>query len=1391
MKKQLLILLVGCSCCCGFAAEDAPPSSGDGKSINDQAKFELPGSGSVGIGGSYTFSYPISGAPGRSGLSRKTGLSYNSAHLSDQSLVGYGWNIPMMAVQRNSRFGVDQLYTTNSFYTAPGAGELILVSDGAVQEYRARIEGGFVRWFYDTSAASWCSYDRDGVKTTYGSSDASRVADTNTTAHIYAWYVERIEDIYGNFVRFDYWKDEGEIYPREIVYTGNGTDDGLSSIRFQPFYKGPILHSYYMRPDMTISYDAGFKTQRRFRLNAVEAYAGDDLASRYELSYTNGSTDVRSLLHSITRIGNDGTNAMPSSTFEYQTPKFDALPETHTNYFLPEGLHLLTFQPGATNEVPGDGGVRFEDINGDSLPDLLYANGCTNENNRGVWLNTGSGWKKSEEWELPSDSNLWFVAYVDEDQTPDSTGVTVSDVNGDGRADILMAQSYIDSSGDWVDRRHVWLNTGSNWVEDTSWTFPTNIAFLGSFSSNGTDQVLLDLNVQMPDLNGDGYPDLVYSVTNQTSATSLSGGHLPMTNAVWLNTGNGWVATDGWVLPDGHSLMADLKNDGSSAPRDGSLRFIDLNGDGLADLLYANGHQWGYEGSATASGRTKKAWLNTGSGWERNDQWNLPEYNTGYQGQDYDFAWFQADHPYFYFGGSSVSSPFTVGLRMKDVNGDGLPDLILSQLYNYSAFTSATNWSDLCTNHCAEIDCATNVCATSDCNWDCEDCDYACESNCLFDIQACIAAGNDSNDCLRAYQTCLDAIIDCQQQKEACLVRQAECLLEKEACSNQVQECYNECTDYVQNSDGCFTDCMDLYLQLQDEQIYSAVWLNTGNGWIRNDDYLPAPESRVHFVGIYTNGNTMTVLDTRMNLMDLNGDGTPEYMADSSEPVLGLDDPRMVFSGVDGREMLVARHNPFGATETISYTSTVQTPDFKSPSGFRVVDSVLVEDGFGMAYPTFYDYSGGWFFVDSSGARRNQFRGFHQRSVVNAAGVRTVSYYHQGGGPDGSLQGEYNDTEAKKGSVYRTEIYGSNDMLYASTVTRWEQESYADGTEERWWPVKTLETSFSFTESGAHREAAVRSFCNPATGLTEEMHMLGEVSADPATGAVLSETVNDSDDETYVFTQYQSFSGIPYQYITGRPESIEVTSDPSGNTRLGLTEYSWFPDSSPQSVSRWLDTTGEMVVEQAFLDYDDYGNVTKARNAAGLVTEFTYDSTHHMYPVSISAGGRLTTMVTDSRSGKTLSVTDHSSGTVASNSYDTFFRPQTSWKDGVWQQTYEYHVGPAEGSGAQEIYTYVWVPGYWQEGWSSTSSENDIWIEGYWKPTPVEVVPGEDYAFDNHIYVKINTGSGIDGDAEQIVYADGLGRTIQTRIESERDDGAYRVSNTVYDEEGRITYAYE
>ena len=77
---------------------------------------------------------------------------------------------------------------------------------------------------------------------------------------------------------------------------------------------------------------------------------------------------------------------------------------------------------------------------------------------------------------------------------------------------------------------------------------------------------------------------------------------------------------------------------------DSGLRIVDVNGDGLPDLIYG----WG-DSDANAH---YDAWLNNGHGWTEDTAW---------------------DPPTTFVNSILPSDP---GVRIADVNGDGLPDLL-------------------------------------------------------------------------------------------------------------------------------------------------------------------------------------------------------------------------------------------------------------------------------------------------------------------------------------------------------------------------------------------------------------------------------------------------------------------------------------------------------------------------------------------------------------------------------------------------------------------------------------------------------------------------------------------------------------------------------------------
>ena len=137
---------------------------------NPQSASEigLPGSGSVGPRGQFSYGVPMVVAPGRAGLTPSVGLSYSSGKSADANIAGYGWGVPMSAITRSTRYGVNEAYFRNEF-NAPGEGELVDVSTN-----------GFTDQPYGWGATDPVPADYDAD----GKADLAVVHRTN-----YNWYI--------------------------------------------------------------------------------------------------------------------------------------------------------------------------------------------------------------------------------------------------------------------------------------------------------------------------------------------------------------------------------------------------------------------------------------------------------------------------------------------------------------------------------------------------------------------------------------------------------------------------------------------------------------------------------------------------------------------------------------------------------------------------------------------------------------------------------------------------------------------------------------------------------------------------------------------------------------------------------------------------------------------------------------------------------------------------------------------------------------------------------------------------------------------------------------------------------------------------------------------------
>jgi hypothetical protein len=205
-----------------------------------------------------------------------------------------------------------------------------------------------------------------------------------------------------------------------------------------------------------------------------------------------------------------------------------------------------TFQTASTYEtVYGASSLSVADLNGDGKPDIVVSsicNGC--EGTVSVLLGNGDGSFQQQ------------ASYGSGGMYPYS--VTVADVNGDGKPDVLVANDC-DANGDClgIGILGVLLGNGDG-------TFQTAVTY-GSGGSPAEN--LFTTWVAVADLNGDGKPDVL--VANNYGGSSSDG-------AVGVLLGNG----------DGTFKAAVSYSSGANWAD--SVAVADVNGDGKPDLLVTN-----------------------------------------------------------------------------------------------------------------------------------------------------------------------------------------------------------------------------------------------------------------------------------------------------------------------------------------------------------------------------------------------------------------------------------------------------------------------------------------------------------------------------------------------------------------------------------------------------------------------------------------------------------------------------------------------------------------------------------------------------------------------------------------------------------------------------------
>lgn len=176
------------------------------------------------VTGTGSLTVPIALTPGRSGFGPQLTLSYDSG--AGNGAFGFGWNLALPSVTRKTDKGLPQYLDADEsdVFLLSGVEDLVpvpagdeepaLTPDGYhIQRYCPRIEGLFARierWTEVTTGdIHWRSISRDNIATVYGKTGESRITDPSDPRRIFTWLISECSDDKGNVVLYGYKSEDG------------------------------------------------------------------------------------------------------------------------------------------------------------------------------------------------------------------------------------------------------------------------------------------------------------------------------------------------------------------------------------------------------------------------------------------------------------------------------------------------------------------------------------------------------------------------------------------------------------------------------------------------------------------------------------------------------------------------------------------------------------------------------------------------------------------------------------------------------------------------------------------------------------------------------------------------------------------------------------------------------------------------------------------------------------------------------------------------------------------------------------------------------------------------------------------------------------------------------
>ena len=614
-----------------------------------------------------TFSVPFALPKARGAAQPSLSLGYSSS--SGSGVAGVGWDVSVPFISRQTDRGTPSYNDQDTFHAnqdrfvynggqelvpiaSPLDGELLPSWTGTWQYFRPRVEGSYLRFFWNRQQQLWRVQDKSGVVLELGGDDNALESDPQDSTRVFRWNLRSQVDPRGNEVRYLYLKEAGRSYLQDIYDTSPAQGDKSNLAAWAHHTR----LAYESRPDPSTGFNRGWRVLKAQILKRVDVTSVRDATSstrqllrRYHLAYD--ASYHPSLLVSVQVEGRceqpvfeqndpqtqDPTGKLPSTS----CPKLPAMKfgyshvgDAEADAFEPFNTTLRKVASSPKHSVDEEY-TDLYDVNSDGLPDVVAMMPGLYNGKHGLWFNSQGG--KPDSFGAQTTIGIKGVLGANESViTKHNPNIAALDLNADATIDLVhmpKVKTYSVYTPKFDGKDWWWAGRTVNTSDQ-----------LDARIDLGTDAAEL----RVFDVNGDGLVDVVKS-GGTSWQVYFALGRYP--------GGDGLFGSAQWTGPDTAALsMAPVQRcvPWSSTPvrfSDSDTKLGDMNGDGLTDIVRVR------QGDI-------KYWPGRGDG----------TFGTGPIGCA---AGTFSQNSYVQMTSSpQFSDPNGSALHVDDVNGDGLADLV-------------------------------------------------------------------------------------------------------------------------------------------------------------------------------------------------------------------------------------------------------------------------------------------------------------------------------------------------------------------------------------------------------------------------------------------------------------------------------------------------------------------------------------------------------------------------------------------------------------------------------------------------------------------------------------------------------------------------------------------